>query len=103
MKQGGSEWNIFLSEGKMTTYLIHQSELKIIQDALTEYQSRHCGPSCPNVANCTDFRFCFEIARDISLGSIDRIEFYENEPLLNEAMGLLAKLGQHQPRWQNDY
>ncbi len=86
----------------MATYLIHQSELKIIQDALAEYQSKHCGPSCPNASNCTDFSFCSEMDRDIFLGGIDRIEFYENGPRLKEAMEQLARLGQHQPRWQND-
>jgi hypothetical protein len=69
----------------MTTYLIHQSELKIIQDALSEYQSKHCGSSCPNIANCTDFKFCSEMARDIFVSSIDRIEFHVNGLLLNEA------------------
>jgi len=86
----------------VATYLIHQSELKILQDALAEYQSKHCGPGCPNAANCTDFKFCSEMEQDIFFGSIDRIEFYENDPILNEAMERLAKLGQHQPRWQND-
>ena len=87
----------------MATYLIHQSELKIIRDALAEYQSKHCRPGCPNASNCTDLSFCSEMAGDILLAdSIDRIEFYESDPLLNEAMELLAKLGQHQPRWQND-
>jgi len=43
------------------------------------------------------------IARDIfQPHSIDRIEFYEDDPRLMEAMDELAKLGQHQPRWQND-
>ena len=86
----------------MATYLIHQSELRIIHDVLAEYQSKHCGPSCPNASNCTSLSFCREMARDLFLGSIDRIEFYENDPLLSEAMERLAKLGQHQPRWQND-
>jgi hypothetical protein len=86
----------------VATYLIHQSELTIIQGALAEYQSKHCGPGCPNASNCAGFSFCCEMERDISLGSIDRIKFYENDPLLNEAVERLTKLGQHQPRWQND-
>lgn len=86
----------------METYLIHRSELKIIQDALAEYQSKHCGPSCPNASNCTDLSFCSEMDRDIFLASIDRIEFYENDPRLKQAMEHLARLGQHQPRYQND-
>ena len=85
----------------MATHLIHQSGLKILQDALAEYQSKYCGPSCPDAANCTDLKFCSEMARDIFVGSIDRIKFYENDPLLNEAIERLANLGQHQPRWQN--
>ncbi len=87
----------------MTTYLIHQSELKIIQEALAEYQSKHCGTSCLKASNCTDFSFCGEMARDPFLSSTDRIEFYENDPLLNEAMEQLVKLGQHQPRWRDDW
>ncbi len=86
----------------MATYLIHQSELKIIQEALDEYKGKHCGPSCPSASNCTDFSFCSEMDRDIFRGSIDRITFYENDPRLKEAMEQLARLGQHQPRWQND-
>ena len=86
----------------METYLIHRSELTIIQDALAEYQSKHCGPDCPNASNCTDLNFCSEMERDIFRASIDRIEFYENDPSLKEAMEQLARLGQHQPRWQND-
>lgn len=82
--------------------LMHLSELKIIHDDLAEYQSKHCGPSCPNASNCTDLSFYCEMARDLFLSNKDRIEFYENDPLLNEAMEQLAKLGQHQPRWQND-
>jgi len=62
----------------MATYLIHQSELKIIQEALAEYQSNYCGTKCPNASKCTDLNFCFEMSRDIALGSIKRIEFYEN-------------------------
>ena len=86
----------------MATYLIHRSELKIIQDALAEYQSKHCGPGCPNASSCTDFSFCSEMERDIFLGSIDRIQFYENDRALSEAMEKMAELGQHRPRWQND-
>ena len=85
----------------MATYLLHQSKLKIVQDAVAEY-SHHCGSVCPNAANCTDRSFCRELERDIFTGQIDRIEFYENDPRLNEAMEELVKLGQHQPRWQND-
>jgi hypothetical protein len=87
----------------MATYLIHQSELKTIQEALAEYQNNHCGPDCPNVSKCTNFSFCADMARDIALGSIDRIEFYENNPLLKDVMEQLAKLNHHQPRWQNSY
>ncbi len=86
----------------MATYLIHQSELKIIEQALTEYQSNHCGTDCPNASKCTNFSFCSEMARDIAFG-IDRIELHENTPVLEEAMEQLVKLGQHQPRWQDDY
>ena len=86
----------------MATYLLHRSELKIIQDAVVEYQRGHCGSSCPNASNCTDFSLCSEMDRDIFRGGIDRIEFYENDPRLKEAMEQLARLGQHQPRWQND-
>ncbi len=84
----------------MATYLIHQSELKIIQQALAEYESSHCGTDCPNASNCTNSSFCSEMARDIALG-IDRIEFYENNPVLKDIMEQLVKLNQH-PRWQND-
>ena len=87
----------------MATYLIHQSELKIIQQALAEYQSNHCGTNCPNASKCTNLSFCSDMARDIALGSIDRIEFYENSPVLKETIEQLAKLGQPLPRWQNDY
>ena len=87
----------------MATYLIHQSELKIIQEALAEYQSNYCGTKCPNASKCTDLNFCFEMSRDIALGSIKRIEFYENNPVLKETIEQLAKLGRHLPRWQNDY
>jgi len=87
----------------MATYLIHQSELKIIQEALAEYQSNHCGTKCLNASKCTDLNFCFEMSRDIALGSIKRIEFYENNPVLKETIEQLAKLGRHLPRWQNDY
>ena len=87
----------------MATYLIHQSELRIIQDALAEYQSNHCGTDCPNASKCTNFSFCSDIVRDIALGNIDRIEFYENNPVLKDVMEQLAKLTDNQPRWQDDY
>lgn len=87
----------------MATYLIHQSELKIIQEALAEYQSNHCGTDCPHASKCTNFSFCFDLARDIALGSIDTIDFYENNPVLKDVMEQLAKLNQHQPRWQDNY
>jgi len=87
----------------MATYLTHQSELKIIQEALAEYQSNHCGTNCPNASKCTNFSSCSDMARNIALGSIDRIEFYENNPMLKETIEQLAKLGQHLPRWQGDY
>lgn len=86
----------------MAKYLLHRRELTIIQDAVVEYQRNHCGPNCPNATNCTDSSFCSELDRDISIGEIDRIEFYENDPRLEEAMEQLGKLGEHQPRWQND-
>jgi len=87
----------------MATYLIHQCELKIIQEALAEYQSNHCGTDCPNASKCANFSFCSDMARDIALDSIIRIEFYENNPVLKTFMEQLAKLNHHQPRWQNDY
>ncbi|MFB0558928.1 MAG: hypothetical protein ACETVS_00090 [Dehalococcoidales bacterium] len=87
----------------MATYLIHQSELKIIQEALAEYQTNHCGTDCPSASKCTNFSFCLDMVGDIALGSIIRIEFYENNPVLNDFMEQLAKLNQHQPRWQNNY
>ena len=85
----------------MATYLIHQSELKIIQQALAEYQSNHCGTDGSNASKCTNFSFCSDMARDIALG-IDRIEFYENNPVLKDLMEQLGRLNQY-PRWQNGY
>lgn len=83
----------------MAAYLIHQSELGIIHEALTEYQNNHCGRGCPYAGKCSGLTFCSEMVRDIAFGSMDRIEFYENNPVIKEGMEQLAKLGQHQPRW----
>ena len=83
----------------MATYLIHEHELGIIQRALAEYQNNHCGTECPHAARCSGLTFCPDIVRDIAIGSIDRIEFYENNSVIKEGVEQLVKLGQHQPRW----
>jgi len=83
----------------MATYLIHVHELGIIQQAIAEYQNNHCGTECPRAARCSGLTFCSDMVRDIALGSIDRIEFYENNSVIKEGIEQLAKLGQHQPRW----
>lgn len=83
----------------MSTYLLHKSELSIVKAAVVEYQRNHCGSKCPNAANCIDTESCSELEKAIFSGQLERIDFYENDPKLDEGMGELVKIGQHQPRW----
>lgn len=90
----------------MDKYLLLRSELKIIADALEEYRERHCAKDCCHLQNCLCRESCQRVASDLGIYGelIGGIRFFDDEPLLHEAVAYLDKTEGHVSgvRWLPD-